>query len=628
MLLCSLFGVTLDAKESLDSLLKEYRKNADLSKKTKKESAGFLQVYTRDDLERMQVYRLSDILKSARFLQYDLNSFGMTDPLQMNPVLYSSDLIKIFVNDYEITTGFVGSGYAFYGNIDMDMIDHVEIYTGTPVLNVSTEPAAIVIKLYTKVSERENGASLQLRGAERGTKEGSLSLADELDGWSYYAYVHGVSEKYRHIKNGAYDISKDYRQSHAFLNLHNLKHNVELELLKQRHDPFTGFSTTVEPVSGYWKSPMLRASYSSKWFDDSLSADISYINSSFNINSVTASPSWFQLKFPDTIRAGENSLDYKVKGDVLTMKLAHNRKIGNNQINIGAEYRYKNADFEYFRINDTPIDMGRAKFNIAGLFLEDHYMLTDNSMATFSLKYNFYDLLQNQGGNEFKKHLNTWQGRVGYSLIEDMWSFKGFLTHTEVPQQLYMVLIENMPLDRYSFDTLSSELKLRGFKGEWKYLLMLSRADSADADSSSTLVKSNVYIVNTSLDFRFDFDRFNYLSANIFLSHANKRYFNFRKNYVGGYLRLLNTFGKTDLFNELVFREGSGEIKNGYDYSVGVEYHVTKDFSISVKGVNVFDSARKSRYRTLDMSTNPPLEGGMNLPVIDRRVYFSMEWMF
>jgi iron complex outermembrane receptor protein len=45
----------------IDSLLSDYAQESELSIKTKDESAGSLVIYTRDDLERMQVESLRDI---------------------------------------------------------------------------------------------------------------------------------------------------------------------------------------------------------------------------------------------------------------------------------------------------------------------------------------------------------------------------------------------------------------------------------------------------------------------------------------------------------------------------------------------------------------------------------------
>ena len=68
-ILAILYASTVCASE-IDALLEKYKSESELSKKTKNENAGHLIVFTRDDLERMQVETLKDVLKSTRFFRF------------------------------------------------------------------------------------------------------------------------------------------------------------------------------------------------------------------------------------------------------------------------------------------------------------------------------------------------------------------------------------------------------------------------------------------------------------------------------------------------------------------------------------------------------------------------------
>jgi len=72
----------------IDQMLDLYRKESDLSQKTKNEALGHLTIYTRDDLERMQAYTLSDLLNSLRLCRYDENMIGLPDVLHTDPSIY------------------------------------------------------------------------------------------------------------------------------------------------------------------------------------------------------------------------------------------------------------------------------------------------------------------------------------------------------------------------------------------------------------------------------------------------------------------------------------------------------------------------------------------------------------
>jgi len=101
--------------QDIDSLLQNYKEESDHSNKTKDESAGNLIVYTRDDLERMQVESLKDILKSLRLFSYFENRLGQTDILNADPLSYYSKSVRIYLNENELLTSIAGSGLITFG---------------------------------------------------------------------------------------------------------------------------------------------------------------------------------------------------------------------------------------------------------------------------------------------------------------------------------------------------------------------------------------------------------------------------------------------------------------------------------------------------------------------------------
>lgn len=63
-LLFSILITNLFSDENIEMLLKQYRSESELSKITEKESAGLANIFTRDDLEKMQAHTLLDVLKT------------------------------------------------------------------------------------------------------------------------------------------------------------------------------------------------------------------------------------------------------------------------------------------------------------------------------------------------------------------------------------------------------------------------------------------------------------------------------------------------------------------------------------------------------------------------------------
>ncbi|WP_456451225.1 TonB-dependent receptor plug domain-containing protein [Hydrogenimonas sp.] len=624
----------IQAEESIESLLKSYRKEADLSKQTKKENAGFVVVYTRDDMERMQIYRLSDILRELRFKTHNLNDFGMADPIHDDPYFYSSDIIKVYVNDHEITSGFSGSGLQFYGNVDMGMFDHVEVYYHAPVLDIATEPAAILIKLYTKDPERENGGSLVARLGDRGTQELALSHAKVMEEWSYYAYAEESDNNFRHYTNTlprdlggkSYEVSREYIQQHVYLDLHNDTQRLELEYLDQKHDPFTGQSLLITPTGGYWKQPMLRASYSADLLDDELHVDASYIYSELNFDITSDGPFWGQFigDFNVTL-APPNHFHTDVDGNLFTVKTYYEKKVWDKHlVKMGLEYRYKDATLKNYYFDFKKAPDRDAYMHYSSVYVQDQYQVISNAMLSASIKYNYYDF-ERHAVDTIHDSMDTWQGRVAFSYIKDEWYFKIFASHVEFPTQLYVLVLHDYILDSQKFNAVSSEIKYKGEKND--YRVFLSHSWMEDIFLMNTLqphviLRTDFQMNNLSFDFTHRFSPNHRLDFNINWSKFDDIEVP-KTGFLAGCVRLLDTFGSLDLYNEIIYREETPYLDTGWDYSVGAIYHVTPDLKFSLKAINVLDEAQEQFFLTPGIN-----EGYKTMPIVGKQFYVSVEWLF
>jgi iron complex outermembrane receptor protein len=74
ILFCTSLFVAAD--DNVGSMLQNLRKKSELHNETKEENAGFVTIYSREDLDRMQAYTLKDILKSIPFLTYQEGLVG------------------------------------------------------------------------------------------------------------------------------------------------------------------------------------------------------------------------------------------------------------------------------------------------------------------------------------------------------------------------------------------------------------------------------------------------------------------------------------------------------------------------------------------------------------------------
>ena len=97
-------------------------------------------------------------------------------------------------------------------------------------------------------------------------------------------------------------------------------------------------------------------------------------------------------------------------------------------------------------------------------------------------------------------------------------------------------------------------------------------------------------------------------------------------------IRNLNTYGKFDIFNEIVYSRDNIDKKNFYDYSAGVIYHSTDDLSVAIKGTNLFNKSKTIDYKRLDISTlyseKPSYETPLKISPIDKSIIITLEYTF
>jgi hypothetical protein len=75
----------------------------------------------------------------------------------------------------------------------------------------------------------------------------------------------------------------------------------------------------------------------------------------------------------------------------------------------------------------------------------------------------------------------------------------------------------------------------------------------------------------------------------------------------------------------VVLRSGYPTDSMTYDYSAGLRYHATDDFSIDVKGENLFNKGLEWEYYYEDDYDMPHQ---LFIPTVDRRIWVGLEYLF
>jgi len=611
-----LLTITSAYAEDLDLLLDKYKSESELSKKTKDENAGHVIVFTRDDLERMQVETLKDVLKSLRLFRYLENRVGEPDLLNIDPVLYSSKSIRIYLNDNELVIPITGSGFLMFGNIDMDFIDHVEVYEGFPSFEFGVEPAMAVIRLYSKVAERDSGTRLKVLGASRGSHKENIYTAGFDEELSYFVYANQSQNNQKKYEVAGQSVARDGTMKNFYGSLSKKNYKFELNAMQTKHDAFLGMIPDEVPHDTDMKRDFINASLSSKFQDNTLSCNLSYIHASGDYSADYDKPTLGNLK----------STEQEYDSDVLTAIVQKKLQYKMHALSFGLQYRYK--DFIFDDINGVPSNSKQKydKESIYSIFIEDSILLQENSLIGISLMQQLYDR------NKDMQDETVTQWRLSYIYSSQHFIAKTFLSHQEFIPEPFMTAgahIGNPDLNPEKYLALSQEFsykekntlsKLTFGYGNTKGFLVANFKKRGKVENSQDDLK----LIFGAIEFSYFFRKKDKLELQADYEYLDVPGDRKSLNHFNYLVRMVNTVDKFDIFNELVINSGYENLDTGYDYSAGVKYRATADLHFALKGENIFDTGMTRKYYYHLLSQPKQLE----VPVIEQKFMLSMEYLF
>jgi iron complex outermembrane receptor protein len=609
---------SVDANE-IDDLLALYQSESELSKKTKDENAGHITVYTRDDLERMQVETLKDILKSIRFFRYLENRTGEPDLLNMDPILYNSKSIRIYLNNNELSFPITGSGSLLFGNIDMDFIDHVEIYTGFPSFEFGIEPATIVVRLYTKTAKKDDGSRIKFLGASHSSHKENIYTTGFVDELSYFVYANHSTSNQDSYTVESQTLSKDVRTNHFYGSLANKNYHFELNVLNVNHNALLGVLPYVVPQDTTIKRDFINASLESTFLDDTLTLSASYIRTSGQYEAQYSQP------LPPLL-GGYSDIKQDFTTDTLTLILQKKFELEMQSLSVGLQYRYKYFDFDDVTYDTVAIPYHQSydQESIYSLFFEDAISLAPSHLVSLSVVQQYYDR------NKKMKNESITQLRLSYIYSMSQWSAKTFLSRQEFIPEPYMTATAhtgNPNLDSEVYSSLTQEVNYKTPNTFSKMVLGIGKTKGYLIPDSHGVIQNSDSKLETyygSLEFTYLFSKKDKLELAMDLTHLYLKDINVDVMHHDYHIRMLNTISKFDLFNELVINGGYRDVDTGYDYSAGIKYAATPDLHFGIKGENIFNTGLTRKYYYNLIPTSKQLE----IPVIEQKFMISMDYLF
>lgn len=616
----SFFFCFLQAYDKLDMQIKAYEHTSDLSHKTKKESVGHVSVLTRLDIDSLKLKTLKELLNYVRFTSYSETATGLLDPFYTtyNPSV-NEDALKIYIDDQALYLPYFGSGMQIFGKINLNFIDHAEIYWGVPSFNFGISTGYNVIKLYSKNPNRENISTLNFA-----LNNHSSSIIDGYSSYMYEDFGYMLSLSYENIKQQKvyhdknFPLKRDFNDMFLYTKFYFKNHSLTFNALKAKYNSFINFSETFTPLENYTKVKNLYLAYNYENFENKF-----YIAYQQGMNKAYDKGSPL-INFQDSFFI--NEIKSQTLERMLDFHFSHKFLLNENEITLGLRSRYKNFKIKQNEINSinyTITNDYNREITFSG-YVEAKYLFDDKNLLVGSLKL---DKFWRNGG---VKNTNAFSSRIGFVHNGDTWFNKTFLLYSNGLENYYQFLNSNIT----KFSTLSSKnSSTKAFNTEFgvninkaslalTYGILYSFKD-VELDS----MRSNLY----SLTFKYNFDVYNKIRSAFWVlkdSYAQNTYQNENKKLKkGAYFTLFNTYEKFDFANSAFYYDIDTSDKHFYTFDSTITYNANKNLQLYIKAKNLFNDKLTQKFIKHKNNANNDIT--MNeFSMYERVFWFGFEYSF
>ena len=627
----SIWNTNVYAEEEISELLQEYEEASELSQKTRIESLGHVVVYTRKDLEIMQAYTLSDVLRTLKLNQNLVNRFGFEN--MTNPGVYpgTPTSFRLYINNQEVSSVHTDNPFFMFDNYPLDHIDHIEIYIGAGAIRLGDEPSLMIIKLYTKEPEREN--VFQIRGTVTSKSGFETSFFDARTLTPRFSYLFLYHQGYLNFdsqKAHNQKILRDLFKQYLYLNLIYSRTSLQFNFGRIKRYIFQGLSVDGAPTDGRIKSYDYDINLT-HYFDKEKSLRL-YISLNHNYRNykeqneysdggVFVAPIYEpppSLETPIFYHEERNlekfnvylGKEFNTKRNSLLTAISLKRK--NNKIK---EVKYKTITGIGKKQNPVSFD----KETIYSLIFENQFNITERNLLFTSLKVDRY--LRNGTYDDFTDFI----ARLGIiSSPFNNWFLKGFVTRTYIPPSFFET--ELSPLTKLKQEVLTgATFEIINETKRHRFSFLAGYVNIEDlitfTEKGNINLPNDIDSILTSIDYEY---RFNY-DSKILLNYYKTFYEDdFASSKEGGSIQLFKRADKFDFYGGLFFKKGfklkGVKINNSYDLSLGISYNITKTLSFKFKGENLLNNSLRVIYFT-------PFEIG-TYDSLQRKYFFTFEKVF
>lgn len=603
---------------SIEGLLNTIEKKSDLSEKTKLENSGFSTIYTCNDLAMMQVRTLSDILKYTMD-GYRTSRYGLPDPLTFGPVPFSSSLIRIFIDDQEITTAMYGSGMVILGDLDLGFADHIEVYNLSTSFAYSSEPTSVLIRIFSKKADRDGRGSFQSMVTSRGGSTQNVQYIGKENEIDYITRISASNDIRKEYETSKDDLNRDVKRYNVFTSIKDETQSILINASKTNKGGWLGPSMDASLDTSKITSEDAHLGYS-KTFDD-LKFSIAY--DGLKDHTLYEDTPLFSYK-GTPIRSIEN----KSHSSALSTELKYATQIGDHHLITGAKYRDKIINFDSVQMNGSDIPKsGLTRQSVGSLFVEDSYAFTDTLVGTLGVQNSH---VNNNGGYDSE---DVQMLRAGITYTNDHWTSKSFVFHTESYIEPYLIgsfYMKSAYPEKMTLDSIAQEFKYEEGPSLYEFFISyawMQDAPFVNADLRVDTAKGITTHFSSYLQYTYNYEAMNKISLAYRYKEIDHAGYlkEFRNHQV--VLRNQNRYRKFDFFEEMFVTRSEYYNDTGYDLTLGVRYNVSDHLIISLKGQNLLDKGEKQYMTRFDFSTMSSMES-LSIPVQERIVMLGFEWLF
>lgn len=628
LLLLSLLTIQSLEANNISSLLSNINNKNEMYHKTEVESAGTLILFSRKKMNRMQIHTLKDILVSLRFFNYREDTAG--EP-SMSPSGFSSitsSMFRLYIDNHELSSSIYGSSMLQFSNLNLGFADHIEIYEGGNAISFGNEPGLITIRIYSKDPNKEKISSISGFIDNRNSTTEEICHTDFSKKKSSLMYISLANINRKKEYYNTY--SKDYNSKIFYMKYNLSKRDIlNIGYFNQDKDTFMGVGNKhniVNPNNDNRKHLFMEYQHKYK---NNLNLSLSLDNIKNNL--LFSDKSGIQvLNVPSF-----NKFNGKFTENIFKINMKKIFTLNKNKLLIGLQDIYKKYKINYMNMDKYSYNLpneGPSSLNIFSVYMEDKYYINLYNLFIVSMKYDIYR------NNYNNKNYSEESERLGYiHLFTNNISSKTFISKTYLyPGFGYT---STFPKWIYPNPNLSSE-KYYNYIEELNYK---NKRINSKIGVTFTTSKDNIYINSNNKFFNnknFIKTLRYYLNTNYTINYLNNVEFeiyntkfltnklNATSSMYGGYIRLINSIGKFDIFNEMIFKSSYTYAKTeftqhnikvnfGYNYNMGIKWKIKRNLILSLKGENIFNKASKS-----------PVYGINTTNGIDQKLIIGMRYFF